>query len=569
MKKLFIPFTILITLACSIPGFSTPTPVVMSDSFFSGYAYLDRNQNGQLDETDTPLEGALISAQDARGLGTSALTDASGYAMIWWPGDSEYPVTIQARPPKDSPYTLIGVGQFTLQSNGTGGPAKFLFISGATTLPASLSATSTATAYLPVATIISAPPTGAPRPWPDTWRGIGVFNDQLSSVMSDELWQFSATHYAGTQKMTRSTADRLRSINPNFVILHYRLGHGLGYRAIENGCQPSGDWLLIIEGDEWAQEWPGDAQVQEDWFYHWPEGSSTRVLNCDWGWYLMELNDSGWQDHWQAEVLRQVQANHDDCLFIDSLSVPNYLGADRYDPHLPAVDETFENAWASRITNWLSWLQSQPIGAYYLVPNVGSWITTRETTDYSPADGLMIEGFAMEADQSPYALVDWQLQMDRLLAAIGRGQAILAQSYVMGDQERMFVLGSYLLVKGSATYLNIEYSMEPEWWPEYDLPLGAPVESATDNIDDLYDAASQVYRRDFENGFVLVNPTNPWDGSGTTITIDLGGTFYRALTQGGGIVPDNGVPTGTINYTTVTSITLPPFTAAVLFSQPP
>ncbi|MBK9231391.1 MAG: hypothetical protein IPO15_11155 [Anaerolineae bacterium] len=46
----------------------------------------------------------------------------------------------------------------------------------------------------------------------------------------------------------------------------------------------------------------------------------------------MELNNSAWRSYWQAEVLRQLQANADDGLFMDSLSVPNYLGAD----HQPA-----------------------------------------------------------------------------------------------------------------------------------------------------------------------------------------------------------------------------------------
>ncbi|MGQ9554904.1 MAG: hypothetical protein ACUVWR_12410 [Anaerolineae bacterium] len=66
----------------------------------------------------------------------------------------------------------------------------------------------------------------------------------------------------------------------------------------------------------------------------------------------------------------------------------------------------------------------------------------------------MIEGFALEANQSPYAHEDWQLQMDRILGAVRHGQAIIAQTYATGDQERLFALGSYLLVKGSRTYLN-------------------------------------------------------------------------------------------------------------------
>ncbi len=422
-------------------------------------------------------------------------------------------------------------------------------------------------ALLPM--VLGPPAVGNVRPWPDTTRGVHVFNDQLNSAMSDAQVQFSATHYAGCQKMERSQADRLRAVNPNLLILHYRLGEGLGYRAVEADCQPTGDWLLIIEGDQWVQEWPGEANVRESWFAHWPEPSSTRVLNCDWGWYLMNLDDSAFRAYWQAQVLRQVQIHDNDGLFMDSLSVPNYLGADHWRPVLPDVDASFENAWAARIARWLSWLQTQPIGRYYIVPNVGSWITTRDPTDYSAADGVMVEGFALEADASPHAYDDWVLEMNRILGLVSRGKAILTQTYVGGAQERMFALGSYLLVKGSRTYLNIEISDIPEWWPEYDIPIGAPAESAGSDIARLYDAANGVYRRRFDNGMVLVNPTNPWDGTGVTRTVRLGATYYQAMPQGGGEVPESGISDASVSYQAVTQVTLPPYTAVVLFNQQP
>jgi hypothetical protein len=412
-------------------------------------------------------------------------------------------------------------------------------------------------------------PDGSRRPWPNTSRGIHVFNDQLASNMTDAQVAFAVANYDGTQKMTRDQADRLRAADPDFMILHYRLGHGLGYRAINPPCQPTGAWLHVVEGDDWVQEWPGDAAVVESWFYHWPEVGSTRVLNCDWGWYLMELNNAGWRDYWHDEVLRQVQANDADGVFMDSLSVPNYLMADHYDPNLPDVDAAFEAAWAARIENWLSWLQSQPLGDYYLVPNVGEWITSRETTDYSAADGLMVEGFAIAADASPFALDDWRLQMNRTLAAVGRNQALLLQTTAAGAQERMFALGSYLLVKGGRTYLNIELDLPPEWWPEYDIAIAAPIESAGGDIANLYDAANQVYRRDFDNGFVLVNPTNPWDGTGYTATVNLGGVYYLAVTSGGGEVPADGTRPGSVSYSPVASVTLPPYSAAVLLNAMP
>lgn len=411
---------------------------------------------------------------------------------------------------------------------------------------------------------------GENHSWPDTWSGIHVFNDQLASwSMTDAQWVFAAEQYDGTQKMTRSDADRLRSINPNFIILHYRLGIGLGYQIISDNCQPGGEWINIIEGENWIQEWPGDENVNENWFFHWPQDSTTRVLNCDWGWYLADLDASDWREYWHGEVLRQVQANGNDGVFMDSLSVPNFLGYDHYKPNLPEVEASFEGTWATRINDLLTWLQGQPLGDYALIPNAGNWITGRDITDYSAADGVMIEGFALEADESPYNLEDWQLEMDRTLNLISQHKIVLAQSSAYGDQERMFITGSYLLIKGHSTYLNIELDLEPEWWPEYDIPIGAPIDSGSNGISDLYDAGNQVYRRNFDNGFVLVNPTSPWDGSEQTITINLDGTYYLAQTIGGGNISEEGVPSGQLSYQAVDSVTLPSYSAAILFNEQP
>lgn len=419
-------------------------------------------------------------------------------------------------------------------------------------------------AFLAAFLLLPALPLMAQRPWPDTSRGVCVFNDQLIQGMSDEQVAFCATHYAGTQKMRRSEADRLRAVNPEFLILHYRLGLGLGYRASGEGCAPTGDWLHVVEGDDWVQEWPGDGAVQENWFFHWPEASAQRVYQCTWGWYLVNPEDASWRTWWSAELERQLAANDDDGLFLDSFNVPNYMGGDTYQPHLPDVDEAFETAWSNRIRDWIAWLRARFAGTAWIVPNVGGWITSRDVTDYSPADGLMIEGFALEADASPLGFDDWKLQMNRILGAVRNGQAILAQTYVQGDQERMYAAGCYLLCRGFNTYLNIELDLDPEWWPEYDIPLGLAVYSAVNSVDDLDPDDNQVYRRDFDNGTVLVNPTNPWDGSGVTRTLGLGASYRLAVGSGGGAVGADGVPTGSLTYQSVASVTLPPYTAAVL-----
>lgn len=411
------------------------------------------------------------------------------------------------------------------------------------------------------------PPAGAPRPWPDSSQRIQVFNDQLASWMTDDQLHFAATHYAGTQKMTRSQADALRAVNPVFLILHYRLGHGLGYRAVEPPCQPSGDWLQIIDGD-WVQEWPGEAALDEPWFYHWPEGGAARVLNCDWGWYLMDVSQAGYRSWWISQVLGQLAANDDDGVFADSLSVPNYLGYDRYDPALPAVDAAFEAAWTQRIEDWIAYVQSQLDGRYYFVPNAGAWVNSRDATDYSAADGVMIEGFAEWGPGDPFDLSDWRLQMNRALGLVGQGRSLLAQSYVEPDNvpDRLFQLGAYLLIKSDRTYINFDLGLEPEWFPEYDIDLGAALDPLPAAIDDLRQA-NGLYRRRYARGEVWLQP----DPAAGPVAVSLGATRWLAAPQGGGFVPADGVLPASwqVSYSPLTSITLGPGQAAILLNSPP
>ena len=140
IKKLVIPILCFLVLnACVIrtPN-ELPTPTtastlketpteipVMADSFFFGHAFIDANGNGQLDESDPALKGAIFPTVDANGVSSGGITDSTGTAMAWWPASSMYPVTLKMKPPENSDYTLIGESEIVLQAYETS--ANFLF----------------------------------------------------------------------------------------------------------------------------------------------------------------------------------------------------------------------------------------------------------------------------------------------------------------------------------------------------------------------------------------------------------------------------------------------------------
>ncbi len=107
----------------------------------------------------------------------------------------------------------------------------------------------------------------------------------------------------------------------------------------------------------------------------------------------------------------------------------------------------------------------------------------------------MVEGFALWGDASPFARDDWELQMNRALGLIAQDKIVIGQTYVTDVRERLFALGSYLLIKGNRTFLNLELDLDPEWWPEYGIPIGAPLAGAGTDIDNL--ATGTLYRRNF------------------------------------------------------------------------
>jgi len=103
----------------SLPA--TETPAILADSFFSGVAYIDTNQNNKIDPNDEPLEGALFTA-----IGFGDYTNAKGSAFITIPGGWEEPVNARMQAPEDSKYSLISPGEVILQS-GKKSHAEYLF----------------------------------------------------------------------------------------------------------------------------------------------------------------------------------------------------------------------------------------------------------------------------------------------------------------------------------------------------------------------------------------------------------------------------------------------------------
>jgi hypothetical protein len=403
--------------------------------------------------------------------------------------------------------------------------------------------------------LLGASAAGAARPFPDTRSGVYVFTDQLPSNPTAGQWSFIASHYVGTQKERVSWTRYIRTLNPAFIVLHYQLALGAG----------PADFVV---GDTWTNDF-SYVTTQEPWFLH--DGAGSRILQTYWNWNVMNIvfNNgvpaSGWPDYWNTTAVDRLRLNENDGVFADSYTQDILFG--QVSP--PYI---WFNDVNSCLTNWIpnlnqygaycaSYLHSRAENFYYL-PNLGGLVNSWDTTNYSVGDGGMCEGFALSGPGSYYALGDWQLQMNRILTLQNQGKIVIGQSYISDSSinDRWFVLGSYLLTKGHKSFVNMFQSSTLSWYPEYKVNLGDYTAEPAANVSSYWNASWGVYRRDYANGFVLVNP-----GSGN-VMVRLGGSKRLVNVSGGGPVGTAGTEPGTLTTSNMTKVTVPAHSARVLLN---
>lgn len=113
------------------------------------------------------------------------------------------------------------------------------------------------------------------------------------------------------------------------------------------------------------------------------------------------------------------------------------------------------------------------------------------------------------------------------------GRAVSLGNSSNNEQGRTYDLAAYFLVSNGSDSVNVEWATPREWWPGWEMQLGAATGARYH--------WKGLLRRDFANGYVLLNPPG-----GPTITLPLANPMRNASGQ------------------LVTSVTLPAASGAVL-----
>jgi hypothetical protein len=389
------------------------------------------------------------------------------------------------------------------------------------------------------------------RPWPDSTAKTLILADELPSGLSAAQQQFVVAHMVGTQKLTLADSRPLRALQPNFLVLHYHLAIWQSAPLV----------AFIVDGMTWGNDYPMVTK-HEDWFWH--NAAGMRVAAIDDGKLLMNLGSQDFIDYWIQSLIAQARASDADGVFADSAGPdllqweaqlppePRLAATGARDTAIPALGgRTYIVAWQDFMKQMDAALAAQGLA---LLPNTGSFTTSWDTTDYGLTAGVFIEGFA----DPKFAPADWQRSTNQVLALVAKHKIIIGQNYLATADDvatRLYYLANYLLVRGDRTYLDYFAQGPLEWYPEWDVDLGAPVTSAT-TVADLMKAGA--YEREFAKGWAVVNPGD----AAVTVTFPTGSK--QLVPQGGGAIDATGAAPGMTTTTPVTSLMLAGHTAAIV-----
>jgi hypothetical protein len=402
-----------------------------------------------------------------------------------------------------------------------------------------------------VPTVMSPDQVSPRRAFPDTSATIAILADQLPGGLTAAQQRAVVDHFVGTQKLTLDQSGPLRALKPGFLVLHYHLAIWQSAPSVQ----------FIVDG-HWGNDYT-DVTTHEGWFWH--NTSGQRVASASDGKLLMNIGDAAFAKYWADSIAEQVRAGDYDAVFADSAS-PALLQAEAKAPPEPRLSgtgardtpiaelegRTYIAAWQRFMASLDAALTAQGVP---LIPSTGPFTTTWDTTRYDLTAGVFVEGFA----DPGFVEADWKASTNRLLTLAAERKIIILQNYLSSPTDlarRRYYLANYLLVKGDRSYLEYFATSPLEWYPEWGLDLGRPLATGTTAAADL--AVGGIYRRDFERGVAIVNPTN------APVLVKLASPMKRAEPAGGGVIDPNGTLPGVVNGTTVDRIVVPAHDAEIL-----
>jgi hypothetical protein len=315
---------------------------------------------------------------------------------------------------------------------------------------------------------------------------------ESSTDMNAIAANFSLLILTRNDETERETLRELGSTSP---VLQY-----LRFEAIMDtgncSAKPFQNQAANLEGDFCSIE-----EHHEDWFLKDINGRKIQYKDSDY--VVMDPGNSEWQAYFLDKVKGFQKDEGWQGLFLDNVDA----GLGRFDNMLLLLDAYADDrSYQNAVKSFLEYLYQsyfKPSGKP-LYANIPYLEDEHVWFEYlAHLDGAMLEAFAADWDNGYLSEAEWleQLTLAEETQALGKSIILVTQGNVNDQQRMQFGLASFLLVNSGRAYFRYsshEAYRDLWWYPQYESDLGQP-------LGPRYPDGSQ-WRRDFENGYVTVNP---------------------------------------------------------------
>ena len=256
-----------------------------------------------------------------------------------------------------------------------------------------------------------------------------------------------------------------------------------------------------------------------DWYVR-DAKTGSRLVNADWGWYLMDIGRESYRTSLANSVKNNLIKNPIfDGVFLDDVWGSSAVGGFYREgtKERGLVPESVSKYWRDNMKLLLIKVKLA-IGKKLLIVNTGAL-----NNDYlALCDGQMYEAFC-HANWQSYGeyYPGWQKKLEDMVAISKAGKTYLAQAGIKKGAMNvetlktarycfaMFLLGA----NGNSYFYFSKNYRGVTYFPEWDADLGRPLEDYHARI------GTPFYEREFSKGLVLINP------SPEAVGVDLGARY--------------------------------------------
>lgn len=306
----------------------------------------------------------------------------------------------------------------------------------------------------------------------------------------------------------------LRRLNPDIILLAYipseEFPIGM-YRSWDSN--PNGLWHRLLAGitDEmWL--WDGNGNHTSFWPDNW----------------LLNVTNHGaagkrWNEYLSDFVAREILSTGlwDGIFYDNTWTSVSWINGSRMDANRDGKNDTpgeLDRAWEQGMKTLFA-LTRQKAGREIIIVGNG------DRGFNGDINGLYIEDFTLNT------FAGWDDRMKRYESAASEGRegriAIVGNTS-LGRDERdyrimRYGLTSALMEDGYHAFDGKDSHAEIWWYDEYGAKLGRPITEAISLSGLKNYTTNEVWRRDYETGIALVNP------SAESVSVDLGGEYEKLI----------------------------------------